>query len=236
MIALITRLYRKVFCRGGHGVHSPFAFDLITTVIEDRCGYYCYDSLSAIRKQLLFDDSKIRYNNREYTVKQYLDKYCFSENEDRLLFRLANRFKPKMILMTGSDLGLAPLYITAYSKDAQCIVVEKEKDIAVVSRKYIDKYSSSIELVCSGDLGNDEIDFIVLGNGSSDFETSLGLVNDKTVMVVADIQTSKASRKKWKLICNHPRVTVTFDLYSLGIVFFNPKLHRKTYKSLTINH
>jgi hypothetical protein len=231
MIAVINKLYRRLFCRGGHGVHSPFAFDLITTVIEDNCGYYCYDSLGTVRKQLLFDESKIRYKNCEYTVKQYLDKHCFSESEDRLLFRLANRFRPRTILMTGSDLALAPLYLTAYSKDARCIVIEKEKDVAVVSRKYIEKYSSSIELVCSGDFVNSNIDFIVLGNGSSDFETSLELINDETVLVIADINASKVSRKNWKLICNHPRVTVTFDLYSLGIVFFNPKLHRKSYKS-----
>ena len=232
MIGVINRLYRKIFCRGGHGVHSPFVFELITAVIENRCAYYCYESLSAVRKQLHFDKNKIRYNNREYPVKKYLDKYCFSESEDRLLFRLANRFSPRTILMMGSDLGLAPLYLTAYSKNTRCIVFEPEPDISAVARKYTEKYSSSIELRSSYDFDTiGDVGFIVLGAGN-EFEKYLRFVNDGTVMVIQGINSSKENRKKWRNICCHPRVTVTLDLYSLGIVFFNPKLHRKTYKSL----
>ena len=36
-------------------------------------------------------------------------------------------------------------------------------------------------------------------------------------------------REFWKEICSHPEVTVTIDLYSMGIVFFNKKLHKRDY-------
>ena len=246
MISAINRFYRKVFCRGGYGVHSPFAFDFITTVIEDSCGYYCYDDLSAVRTQLRYNESKIRYSNREYSVKQYLNKYCFSESEDKLLFRLANRFKPKIILVAGSDLGLSPLYLTAYSNSAHCIVFEPEADVAAVSRKYTEKYSSSIELHTSCDFDvKGDIDLIVLGKKLQnslvahksiiyEFEEYLNFVNDETVMVISGINSSKKNRKEWNMVCAHPRASVTFDLYSLGIVFFNPNYHRKAYKNIAL--
>ena len=241
MIAAINRFYRKVFCRGGYGIHSPFAFDLITTVIEDRCEYYCYDSLSAVRKQLYYNESKLRYDNHEYTVKQFLYKYCFTESEGRLLFRLANRFKPKTIFVAGSDLGLAPLYLTSYSSNTHCVVFESEADVAAVSRKYLEKYPLSVELRSSCDF--DAVwDLIVLGKNflkanesiGCEFEEYLRFVKGDTVMVISGIYSSKKNREEWKKVCAHPVVTVTFDLYSLGIVFFNPKLHRKTYKSFVL--
>ena len=43
------------------------------------------------------------------------------------------------------------------------------------------------------------------------------------------IKASRKMRKFWKEVCAHPEVTVTIDLYSMGIVFFNKKLHKRDY-------
>ena len=238
MIVSINKLFRNFFCRGGHGVHSPFVFDLLTTVIEEKNDYYCYENLSLVRAQLRQDSSKIKYKGREYAVKDYLKKLCFSESEDKLLFRLANRFKPRVICMTGSDLGLAPLYLAAYSKSASCIAIEPEADIAAVARKFTDKYSTSVDIQSSGKLdiqNNYSIDLFVFGKSSSTaFNEVIRYMSDESIVVVSGINASRESSIIWKKICAHPKVTVTLDLYNLGIVFFNPKLHRKTYKSFVL--
>ena len=238
MIASINKLFRNFFCRGGHGVHSPFVFDLLTTVIEEKSDYYCYESLSFVRAQLRQDSSKIKYKGREYTVKDYLKKFCFSESENKLLFRLANRFKPELIYTTGSDLGLAPLYLTAYSKSSRCIAFESEEDIAAAARIFTDKYSTSVDIQSSGKLdiqNNCSINLFVFGKSSSTvFDEVVRYMNNESLMVVSGINASRESSITWKKICEHPKVTVTLDLYSLGIVFFNPKLHRKTYKSVVL--
>ena len=238
MIVSTNRFLRKVFCSRGYGVHSPFVFDLLTTVIEEKSYYYCYESLRSVRVQLRQNSSKISYKGREYTVKDYLKKNCFSEREDKLLFRLANRFKPKVIYMTGCDLGLAPLYLIAYSESARCIAFDPEADIAAVARKFVDKYSTSVEIQSSSKFdiqNNSSIDFFVLSvNSLITFDEAVQYMNDESLMVVSGINASHESRESWKMICAHPRVTVTIDLYSLGIVFFNPKLNRKTYKSFVL--
>lgn len=46
-------LYRGIRYRKGFGVHSPFVFNLITKVIEERCQYYSFYDIELIRKQLL---------------------------------------------------------------------------------------------------------------------------------------------------------------------------------------
>ena len=233
----INRLYRVIFCRGGHGVHSPFVFDLITTVIEEKRFYYCYERLKLVRESLLENRDRVVFNNRGYTVNEFLKRFCFSEREDMLLFRLANRFQPRTIYIHGCDLGLAPLYLTSWSEGAVCTVIESEPSLAAIAQKTIVEHpSASIDFHTSFNPENTEnriFDFIVLGKTFSidAFESFLPYINDNSIIVISDIHSSEKNRKIWKRICVAPKVTVTIDLYSLGIVFFNPKLHRKTYKN-----
>ena len=235
MISAINRLYRYLFCRGGHGVHSPFVFDLITTVIEEKKSYYCYERLSAVRKKLQKNCDKIKYNNHEFAVNKYVKKFCFSEHDCRLLFRLANRFKPQTIYAQGSDMGLAPLYLTSWSERSDCVVFEPESSVAVVARNIVEKYSSAsieIHVADNPEFTGKSIDFIVWNKITVDtFNKLLPSMNDNSIMIISGINSSRKNRDTWKRICAAPRVTVTIDHYSLGIVFFNPKLHRKTYKN-----
>ena len=50
-----------------------------------------------------------------------------------------------------------------------------------------------------------------------------------TIFVFEGIKASRKMREFWKEVCAHPEVTVTIDLYSMGIVFFNKKLHKRDY-------
>ncbi|MDR0699085.1 MAG: hypothetical protein LBG28_07720 [Tannerella sp.] len=248
MISAIGRFYRAIFCRGGYGVHSPFAFDLITNVIEERCMYYCYEMLDNLRLQLRRENCKIECGDKALTVKRAMRKFCFSTGGYKLLFRLANRFRPGKILIVGSGLGFTPLYVTAYSKGVDCIVFEPEPSIAIIARNMIKKYAhSSISVYdnnCSeSDLSElKQFDFIVWGKNrpfAADFtlevfENMLRHITDESVMVIYGINESRADKRIWEKLCAHTRVSVTFDVYSFGIVFFTPKLNRKTYKCVPL--
>ena len=61
------------------------------------------------------------------------------------------------------------------------------------------------------------------------FEECLKHVHGDTVFVFEGIKTSRKMREFWREVCCHPEVTVTIDLYSMGIVFFNKKLHKRDY-------
>jgi hypothetical protein len=262
MISTIGKLYRSIFCCGGYGVHSPFVFDLITNVIEEKRVYYCYEMLDNIRFQLQRESRKIKCGDRELTVKQILNRFDFSVKSHELLFRLANRFRPEKILVIGSCLGLTPLYVTAYSKNANCIVFEPEPSVAVIARNMVKKYAHSSINIYENIPGEfdmpvlNNLDFIVWGKiktgflpgekdlaaGSSPvftadfslntFEHILRYVTDESVMIISGINASRANKRTWKALCSHPKVSVTLDLYSFGIVFFTPKLNRKSYKCI----
>ena len=70
--------------RCGYGVHSPFAFNLITHVIYESTAYYKYEELAKAQKQLeLEKDKRWKYESKK--VK-------------RLLFRLVNYTQPETIV------------------------------------------------------------------------------------------------------------------------------------------
>lgn len=81
--------------RCGYGVHSPFAFSLITDVIYERRPYYAYRVL----------DEKYRVLSRKW-------EWAMKDTKvNRLLFRLVNRFQPEIIL--EASLGTRGLTLPA---------------------------------------------------------------------------------------------------------------------------
>ena len=45
--------------RKGHGIHSPFVFDFITNVLNDKKKYPCYHTIEKVRQQLKQDAAVI---------------------------------------------------------------------------------------------------------------------------------------------------------------------------------
>lgn len=72
---------RKIKHRKGFGVHSPFAFSIITEVIEEKLPYYAYSSMQR------------RYDKKSLVPFKVV---C-------LLFRLANRFRCRNIAILGDE-------------------------------------------------------------------------------------------------------------------------------------
>jgi predicted O-methyltransferase YrrM len=52
------------------------------------------------------------------------------------------------------------------------------------------------------------------------FEICLQKAHEKSVFVFDDIHWSEEMEQAWAYIKNHPKVTVTIDLFWIGIVFF----------------
>jgi hypothetical protein len=144
--------------------------------------------------------------------------------------------------VVGSDFGLIPLYLTAYSTDSNCIVDEPAPSMATVAKQFTsNNTTASVEIHdCIGSLP-DDLDFVVWGACALDnifamlsFDQIFLKIQEEGIMVIAGINASKKNREIWKVFRTHPKVTVAIDLYRLGILFVNPKLHPKTYKSIVL--
>lgn len=87
--------------RCGYGVHSPFAFSLITDVIYEKMPYYAYDLLKAEQKK------RITTQGWEKGIPRI----------NRLLFRLVNKVQPATIIEVGQP-SAASLYLQSAKPSA----------------------------------------------------------------------------------------------------------------------
>ena len=244
-------LYRGIRYRKGYGVHSPFVFNLITKVIEEHCSYYSFYDIELIRKQLLFRDNIITYPDRQQkgklrrrTVGEIVKREAIKPKHGALLFRLANYFKSQNILQLGPSMGLSTLYLTSYAPGLRCIALENIPEFASIARIAFEKAARNPvdlrtgtykELLPQALEEMKQVDFVFFNtlyeqqNNVWLFNECSKHVHDGSVFVFEGIKASRKMREFWKEICSHPEVTVTIDLYSMGIVFFNKKLHKRDY-------
>lgn len=61
------------------------------------------------------------------------------------------------------------------------------------------------------------------------FNMCLDKVHSKSVFVFDDINWSEGMQRAWNEIKNHPKVTVTIDLFMMGLVFFDPDLSKQDF-------
>lgn len=227
MRRLIVPLYRRLCCRRGYGVHSPFVFDLITNVLEESRGYYAYARLHAA-----------------HALAPPHDR--LSQRECQWLFRLANRFHPQRIITVGTASGLIPLSLTAYVSGGLHAIALEERPAAAESARTLlhDRATSPVEVR----LGAYEAelpkalseyvhpDFLILDAPSdrllSLFALCIDYLSSATLLLIRGIHASSAARQAWRAICAHPSATVCIDAYTWGITFFRPGLPRQRFKSI----
>ncbi|MFV0397624.1 MAG: hypothetical protein ACK5JU_06370 [Bacteroidales bacterium] len=116
-------LWRSCFARNGHGIHSPFAFDLVQHVIEEYNYYYFYDLLDEKRQT----DLSFR---------------CMKQRELRLLYRLALKFFPEKSVVI-SDYSTAPKFVIQSAVGDRTVETLSatdpiQKRISSISLLYID--------------------------------------------------------------------------------------------------
>ncbi|WP_455628663.1 O-methyltransferase [Parabacteroides chinchillae] len=244
-------LYRGLRYRKGFGVHSPFVFNLITKVIEEKCPYYSFYDIELIRKQLLFKEEIITYPDKRQqekiksrTIAQVVEREAIKPKHGALLFRLTNHFKSVNILQLGPAMGLSTLYLTSYANGLKCIALENIPAFASIAQWVFGKASHNTidlrtgsykELLPQALKDLDKLDFVFFNtlyeqqNNIWLFNECIKHIHNDTVFVFEGIKSSRKMRSFWNEICAHPEVTVTIDLYSLGIVIFNKKLHKRDY-------
>ena len=59
------------------------------------------------------------------------------------------------------------------------------------------------------------------------FELLLPTITNDSVWVFDDIHWSKGMEEAWKIIKNHPKVTVTIDTFQWGIIFFRKEQEKE---------
>ncbi|POY35627.1 SAM-dependent methyltransferase [Solitalea longa] len=228
-----------------HGTHSPFVYNLINNVIYDKSAQDVYDEIENQRKKLLADERVITItdlgagslysNNKQKKVKEVADKALKGPKWAQLIHRLAKWRQPKQILELGTCLGITTSYLAKANTNTPVISIEGCPQTAAIARQSIDSLNINNVSVKVGNFDDllpeevkisEQMAFVYFdGNHRKDatlnyFYACLEKADDDSLFIFDDIHWSKGMEEAWEEIKNHPRVTVTIDLYSIGLVFF----------------
>lgn len=231
----------------GHGVHSPFVFDFIQNVLRDKKEYDCYKVIEQQRQKLLQNNTTIEIEDfgagsavmksNKRVVKNIAASSLKPKKFAQLLFRIIQHYKPATVLELGTSLGITSSYLARGNESGTVYTCEGSSAIANIAKgNFSDLQIRNIELT-EGDFAKTlspllnrigKIDFaFVDGNHRKEptieyFSQLLHFSTASTILIFDDIHWSKEMEEAWGLIQSHPSVTLTIDLFFIGLVFINP--------------
>lgn len=239
------RYYLSAVNGRGHGIHSPFVFDFIRHVLNDRRGFYAYAQIENLRKELLADHTLIEVEDfgagsvvstgRHRSVSSIARHAAKPPRLGQLLFRIVDHYKPRAILELGTSLGLSAAYLASGNPLARLVTIEGSTAIAGLAKKNFEKLSlSNIEVITGNfdDVLPETIrrlpvtDLVFIdGNHRkapvlSYFNQIMNNAGPDSVFIFDDIHWSPEMEEAWQVIKDDPRVLLTVDLFFIGLVFF----------------
>lgn len=228
-----------------HGVHSPFVYRLVDEVIYDFKDKADYFEIENLRKKLLEDDRLITVTDlgagslmnkqKQKRIKAIAKSALKSKKLAQLLYRLVKDFEPKNVIELGTCLGVTTSYFKKAVPQARVITIEGFPETAAIAKENFQQLSlDDIELITSNFDDQlprvlnalDSLDLIYIdGNHRKEatlnyFYWCLPKLHEKSVMIFDDIYWSEGMKEAWEQIKQHPQVTVTIDLFWIGLVFF----------------
>jgi predicted O-methyltransferase YrrM len=235
-----------------HAVHSPFVYSLIEDVLHDDRKFYAFSQVEKRRKDLLRDHRLIKITDlgagsslqrvterRVWDVAKYAAK---APKYGRLLFRLVNYFQPKTVLELGTSLGLSAAYLASARSGTTVITLEGCPEIShIASDTFRNLGLDNVKLVTGNfddtlgpallQLPGLDMAFID-GNHRKEptlryFSQCLTQVHNDSVLIFDDIHWTKEMENAWLAIKAHPAVTLTIDLFFMGMVFFKREFKEK---------
>jgi len=236
----------------GHGMHSPFVFQFILHVLNNKSNYIPPKEIEELRNRLLDDKREIeiedlgagsRINAKKIRRLQQLARAAVKPKKySQLLFRLGSHYKPHHIVELGTSLGITTSYLAAANPTSNIITIEGSSEIARIAGEnfrqlqlnnikqevgnFDDLLSSIIYKLPSIDLayidGNHRYQPTI-----NYFHQFLEKHHNNTIMVFDDIHWSAEMERAWAEIQKHVAVRCTVDIFFLGFVFFRKEFKEK---------
>jgi hypothetical protein len=220
---LFRLLLRKKQSKG-HGIHSPFAFDIITNVLNSPYSYYAFTDIP---------DSFPYSKGETKKIKKF----------NHLSFRLVNHFKATNILEINPGNGFNTSYIKSPSskinyksisgKGSLVNAAEESTSgvgVVEVTSGETNKAEGSESDVSTTKKKYDAVFININGDKSCipSIKWLLDISHENTFWVINPIN-KKHSKQFCQLIVNHESVTVSFDTNNTLVVFLRKSYHKHHY-------
>lgn len=138
----IRYIYYLLRAKTKFNIHSPFVYDLITKVMENKKEYPVYSEVKNLQKKLYNNSSPLEvidfgagatrfpYSTKVKKIKDIAKQTEHPDKIAKLLFRIVHSYKPESILELGTSLGISTIYFSFASPDAKITTIEGCANVA----------------------------------------------------------------------------------------------------------
>jgi predicted O-methyltransferase YrrM len=251
--AFAVTSYLRFLVRSGtrHAVHSPFVYTLVDQVLRSTEPCPDFDTIRSLRRRLMASKQEFEVadfgegrEGRNFSfhfesVSALVKRSAVNEKYGQTLYRLTSHFKPKVMLELGTSVGMSAIYLAMGNPQGTLITIEgcttkserATANLKSVGITNVEQHIGRFDVVLPEVLqAAGKVDFAFIdGNHNyratlSYFRKILEYSGNDTVLVFDDIHWSRGMEEAWTEITNHERVTVSVDLFRLGIVFLKKEL------------
>ena len=233
--------------RKGHGVHSPFAFDVVSGFFRNKIDDEVVKSIRRLRREMKNDKrvinvhdlgaGAIKEGKNVYSRKVSDIAYSSSTPEKYgfLLAQMASKFGKPYIIELGSSVGISALYMALSSPKLEVHTIEGCPETAGIAQENFKKagasnvklHVGSFDEILPDIMKKNEAPGVVFIDGNHRKEPLLeyfklvsDCANNDTAVIIDDIYLSPEMSEAWQEIKKQPEVSLTIDLYRMGMVFF----------------
>lgn len=232
-------------------VHAPFAAQVIAEVCRNKKQYYGLNDIENLRGIYLSSNKEFSLTDFGAGSKRNKNKKSLGEitalaasgpQKGKILFHLSRYFKPNKIVELGTNIGLGTSYlalgnrnssVTTYEGDP-ALIEQANETFSYLKIDNVKIIEGAFDLTLRDSLSSmNQIDLAFL-DGNHRYEATLEYYNlmaphigTNSIIIVDDIYWSAGMTKAWDELKNDPAVSLSIDLFQVGILFFEPKIQKE---------
>ena len=203
-----------------YNIHSPFVFDFVTKVLNDHGSNRDYDTIMRIGR-LLDKKKHISFAKRK---------------RSRLLYRVIQHYEPDSVVSFGSITALNATALALGNLQTKVYLEQSEDFLETLNAMGI----INVRLIQPAEFDSEHFrrlntGFVFFGRDSFEDDTwdyLADCLNYKTadsVFIFEGIHHNRDIEDAWEEIKADEDVSVTFDLYSIGMVFFREGIEKQDF-------
>ena len=244
----ISRLYyfKRARHRRGHGIHSPFLFRLITTVIEGKRNNPDFKPFKSLKKEAIgllrsktvpgLETLFAQHHLSVSKPRKLYRKIVLPLHYLMAIFRLLRFFQPNNIFIYGPDFGITNAVF--------CLASSKSTIYHIEEDPIFQRFSEDLSLKCNilsynyiHDISNPsfKVEFSLINHPFDPILSRKILQNridehgTDDVVIIRGIHESKEMESVWTDSISSTEVRVSLDLFEIGIVLFRKGLQKEDF-------
>jgi predicted O-methyltransferase YrrM len=238
-------------------LHSPFVFDLYNSCISRQKTVTELIPIESIRKSAQQNQTQITQQDfgalgnlnkqRTKSIAYFAKTHAKPTRLAHIIYHMVTKYGYLNCVELGTSLGFTSMCIAkGLPNKAKLITIEGANEIAQVAQQHFTHLNLTDKIdLRVGNFNNllpavlnelTQVDLAFI-DGNHTYEATINYFNlllqkthNNSVLIFDDIYWSKGMTKAWEEIKHHPKVTVSVDLFYIGLVYFRTQQAEEHFK------